>query len=145
MGFYYRQKNWHYSHVLFLACTQSTASGVLHAFSRILLMDCAPSGKEGVFAAWFSWVRMFGAFVGFVIGSSGVGNVNRPFGAAFAAAVVGIVGLIFSNVSSYGGAVAAGHVYRRHETGSPTSGLKDAVSAKGKGDLGETQEQSMEV
>ncbi|KAI3694327.1 hypothetical protein L1987_77291 [Smallanthus sonchifolius] len=116
MGYYYRQKNWHYNHVLFLAATQSTGSGVLHAFSRILLMDCAPSGKEGVFAAWFSWVRMFGAFVGFVIGTSGVGNINRSFGAAFAGAVVGVVVLVFSNVSSYGGAVAAGHVRKRGET-----------------------------
>ncbi|KAJ0559915.1 putative MFS transporter superfamily [Helianthus annuus] len=119
MGYYYRNNNWHFNHVVFLAATQSVASGVLHAFSRILLMDCAPSGKEGVFAAWFSWIRMFGAFGGFVIGSSGVGNINRAFGAAFAAAVVGIVVLIFSNVSSYGGAVAAGHVRKRRETGSP--------------------------
>ncbi|KAI3713702.1 hypothetical protein L1987_72288 [Smallanthus sonchifolius] len=135
MGFYYRKQNWHNNHVLFLAAAQSIASGVLHAHSRILLMDCAPSGKEGVFAAWFSWVRMFGAFVGFAIGSSGVGNINRSFGAAFVAAVVGIVGLIFSNVSSYGGAVAAGHVRKRRERDSPVRGSNEV----------ETRDRSMEV
>lgn len=135
---------WHNNHVLFLVAAQSIASGVLHAHSRILLMDCAPSGKEGVFAAWFSWIRMLGAFVGFAIGSSGVGNVNRSFGTAFVAAVVGIIGLIFSNVSSYGGAVAAGHVRRRRETDSPVRGSNDVVNGEGKGDL-ETLDRSMEV
>ncbi|KAK1438342.1 hypothetical protein QVD17_04150 [Tagetes erecta] len=144
MGFYYRKSIWHTNHVLFLVAAQSIASGVLHAHSRILLMDCAPSGKEGVFASWFSWVRMLGAFVGFAIGSSGVGNVNRSFGTAFVAAVVGIVGLIFSNVSSYGGAVAAGHVRRRREMDSPVRGSNGVVKVEGKGDL-ETQDRSMEV
>ncbi|KAI3727978.1 hypothetical protein L6452_16602 [Arctium lappa] len=139
MGFYHRHESWRNSHVLFLAAAQSIASGVLHAYSRILLMDCAPSGNEGVFAAWFSWVRMLGAFVGFAVGSSGSGNINRSFGAAFAAAVVGIVGLVFSNVSSYGGAVAAGHVHKRRETGSPVGGSNDVVKeAKG-------QDRSIEV
>ncbi|KAI3680052.1 hypothetical protein L2E82_50789 [Cichorium intybus] len=144
MGFYYRLETWHHGHVLFLAALQSIASGVLHAYSRILLMDCAPSGKEGVFAAWFSWVRMLGAFVGFAIGSSGVGNINRSFGAAFAAAVVGIVALIFSNVSSYGGAVAAGHVHKRSET--PVHrGSNDVVNVRGNGDSDERQDRSIEV
>ncbi|XP_076924220.1 uncharacterized protein LOC143586592 [Bidens hawaiensis] len=145
MGFYYRNENWHNNHVLFLAAAQSVASGVLHAHSRILLMDCAPSGKEGVFAAWFSWVRMLGAFVGFAIGTSGVGNINRSFGAAFVAAVVGIVALIFSNVSSYGGAVAAGHVQRRFEVESPVRRSSDVVKVGGKGDLEGRQDRSMEV
>ncbi|KVH95132.1 hypothetical protein Ccrd_002771 [Cynara cardunculus var. scolymus] len=145
MGFYHRHESWHNSHILFFAASQSIASGVLHAYSRILLMDCAPSGNEGVFAAWFSWVRMLGAFVGFAIGSSGTGNINRSFGTAFAAAIVGIVALIFSNVSSYGGAVAAGHVHKRRETGSPVRGSDDIVNAKGKGDSEEPQDRSIEV
>ncbi|KAJ0446141.1 putative MFS transporter superfamily [Helianthus annuus] len=145
MGFYYRKENWHNNHVLVLAAAQSIASGVLHAHSRILLMDCAPAGREGVFAAWFAWVRMLGAFVGFAIGSSGVGNVNRSFGAAFVAAVIGIVALIFSNVSSYGGAVAAGHVRKRRETESPVRGSKDVAKVEGKEDLEGTQDRSMEV
>ncbi|KAL4570435.1 hypothetical protein LXL04_026087 [Taraxacum kok-saghyz] len=143
IGFYYRLDKWHNSHVLFLAASQSIASGVLHAYSRILLMDCAPSGKEGVFAAWFSWVRMLGAFVGFAVGSSGVGNINRSFGAAFVAAVVGVVALIFSNVSSYGGAVAAGHVHKRSET--PVRGFNDVVNVKGKEDSDNPQDRSIEV
>ncbi|PWA52621.1 major facilitator superfamily domain-containing protein [Artemisia annua] len=144
MGFYYRRKNWRNSHVLFLAAAQSIASGVLHAYSRILLMDCAPTGKEGVFAAWFSWVRMFGAFVGFAIGSSGVGSINRSFGAAFVAAVIGIVALIFSNVSSYSGAVAAGHVHKRGDVHIRAS---DAMTSKikEKESLEESQDRSLEV
>ncbi|XP_076906578.1 uncharacterized protein LOC143562732 [Bidens hawaiensis] len=147
MGYYYREHHWHFNHVMFLAAVQSVASGVLHAYSRILLMDCAPAGKEGVFAVWFSWVRMFGAFVGFVIGSSGVGNINRSFGAAFAVAVVGIVGLIFSNVSSYGGAVAAGHVHKRRETGLPVPvrGSEDLAGGKVRRDSEGTQDRSIEV
>ncbi|KAJ9549749.1 hypothetical protein OSB04_022292 [Centaurea solstitialis] len=148
MGFYHRHESWHNGHVLFLAAAQSIAAGVLHAYSRILLMDCAPAGKEGAFASWFSWVRMLGAFVGFAIGSSGTGaNINRSFGGAFAAAVIGIVALVFSNVSSYGGAVAAGHVHKRRETGSPVPvrGSNDVVSAKGKGDSEDGQDRSMEV
>ncbi|KAL8266957.1 hypothetical protein R6Q59_004301 [Mikania micrantha] len=145
MGYYYRNANWHHNHVLFLAAVQSIASGVLHAHSRILLMDCAPSGKEGVFAAWFSWIRMLGAFVGFAIGSSGVGNMNRSFGAAFMAAVVGIVALIFSNVSSYGGAVAAGHVRKRRETDSPVLGWDEVVKVEEKGGLDGTKDRSIEA
>ncbi|GJY40655.1 putative major facilitator superfamily domain-containing protein [Tanacetum coccineum] len=102
-----------HGHVLFLAAAQSIAAGVLHAYSRILLIDYAPTSKEGVFAAWFSWMRMLGAFVGFAIGSSSVGSFNRSFGAAFVVAVIGIVALIFSNVSSYGREVAAGHEHKR--------------------------------
>ncbi|GJY64012.1 hexokinase-1-like protein isoform X1 [Tanacetum coccineum] len=43
------------------------------------------------------------------------GSFNRSFGAAFVAAVIGIVALIFSNVSSYGGEVAAGHEHKRSD------------------------------
>nr|GFA50576.1 putative major facilitator superfamily domain-containing protein [Tanacetum cinerariifolium] len=144
IGFYYRRENWRHGHVLFLAAAQSIAAGVLHAYSRILLMDCAPTGKEGVFAAWFSWVRMLGAFVGFAIGSSGVGSINRSFGAAFVAAVIGIVALIFSNVSSYAGAVAAGHVHKRGDVPVRAS---DALSSKIKEKeiSEESQDRSVEV
>ncbi|KAM7490966.1 hypothetical protein LguiA_033887 [Lonicera macranthoides] len=122
-GFYYRRANWHNHHVLIFAAVQSTATGVLHAFGRVLLLDCAPAGKEGVFSAWFSWIRALGTCLGFALATVGTGDINRSFGVAFCSGLVGIVVLIFGNISNFRGAIAAGHVREASEKGSPVYGL----------------------
>ncbi|KAK1368294.1 Interleukin-15 [Heracleum sosnowskyi] len=114
-GLYYRHKNWQSQHVLLFTAVQSTANGVLHAFGRNLLLDCSPPGKEGAFAAWFSWVRALGTCVGFTLATAGAGTIGRPFGVAFCASIFGILVLIFSNISNYEGAVAAGNVSEHSE------------------------------
>ncbi|KDO58815.1 hypothetical protein CISIN_1g042578mg, partial [Citrus sinensis] len=45
-GFYSKEKNWQRHHVLLFAAIQSTSAGFLHAFGRVLLLDCTPHGKE---------------------------------------------------------------------------------------------------
>ncbi|XP_074362511.1 uncharacterized protein LOC141702798 isoform X2 [Apium graveolens] len=114
-GLYYRHKNWQSQHVLLFTAVQGTASGVLHAFGRNLLLDCSPSGKEGAFAVWFSWVRALGTCVGFTLATAGAGTIARPFGVAFCASIFGILALIFSNISNFEGAVAAGNVSEHTE------------------------------
>ncbi|KAK3037650.1 hypothetical protein RJ639_030427 [Escallonia herrerae] len=129
-GFYYRNAVWQKYNVLFFAAVQSTATGVLHAFGRVLLLDCSPAGKEGIFSAWFSWVRAIGTCAGFAVASAGPANISRSFGVAFCTAIVGIVVLIFGNISNFGGAVAAGHLRDRSEKNSPVHGLDQGGDAK---------------
>ncbi|XP_051137784.1 uncharacterized protein LOC127256000 [Andrographis paniculata] len=109
-GFYYKGRVWDKSHLLLFAAIQGTATGLLHAYGRVLWVDCSPAGKEGAFSMWFSWARAVGACAGFAVATSIPGNVGRAFGAAFCGGVVGMVVLIFGNVSSFRGAKAAGHV-----------------------------------
>nr|CAD1831007.1 unnamed protein product [Ananas comosus var. bracteatus] len=61
----------------------------LHAFGRVLLLDCAPPGKEGAFAAWLAWARAAGAGVGFAVGSASPGRIGAAFGVAFLASLLG--------------------------------------------------------
>lgn len=53
-----------------------------------------------------------GACAGFTVATSIPGNVGRAFGASFCVGVVGMVVLIFGNISSVRGAKAAGHVIK---------------------------------
>ncbi|KAK9275246.1 hypothetical protein L1049_022508 [Liquidambar formosana] len=117
LGFYYRNKNWDTLHVLLVAGLQSTSVGLLHAFGRVLLLDCSPPGKEGAFSVWFSWVRAVGTCAGFAIASTIPGKIGSSLGIAFCTSVFGIVILIFGNVSNMGGAIDAGHVRHVGEDG----------------------------
>lgn len=110
IGFYYRKNNWQNQHVLVLAAVQSMATGLLHAFGRVLLLDCSPAGKEGAFSLWFSWVRAIGTLTGFAVASVGHGNIDRSFEVAFWSTIVGVLVLTFGNISNLGGATAAGLV-----------------------------------
>ncbi|XP_008813158.2 uncharacterized protein LOC103723864 [Phoenix dactylifera] len=124
LGFYYKDKKWEPVHMVLVVLLQSTAAGVLHAFGRVLLLDCSPAGKEGAFSAWLAWVKAAGAFAGFAAGSAAPGNAGKAFGAAFLGSFVGVVVLIFGNVSNLGGVVAAGHVKEEErEDGTPACGL----------------------
>lgn len=134
-GFYFRKKNWHGAHIFLFAAIQSTATGLLHAFGRVLLMDCSPAGKEGVFSAWFSWVRSVGLFAGFTFALAVPHDVGRSFGIGFLCATLGIIALIFGNVDNFGGAVAAGTVRDDGEKGSPVHGLDNGGRGETKGTL----------
>ncbi|XP_004300165.1 PREDICTED: uncharacterized protein LOC101309451 [Fragaria vesca subsp. vesca] len=127
-GFYFRGSPWQQHHVLFFAVLQSTSTGVLHAYGRALLMDCSPSGKEGAFSTWFSWMRGLGMCVGFAIASSFPGNVRASFGMSFCTTICGMVILIFGNISDFGGAKAAGHVRgdKYDHQASPVAGVDTA-------------------
>ncbi|KAJ3690912.1 hypothetical protein LUZ61_020076 [Rhynchospora tenuis] len=109
-GFYYKDRRWGAVQVVFVSLIQSAASGLLQAFGRVLLLDCAPAGKEGAFASWLAWTRAAGALLGFAVGSASPGHVGGAFGGAFLGSFLGIVALVFGNVSNVGGLVAAGHV-----------------------------------
>ncbi|KAK6947339.1 hypothetical protein RJ641_000812 [Dillenia turbinata] len=123
-GFYYRGSIWKNQHVLFFAAIQSLATGVLHAFGRVLLLDCTPPGKDGAFSIWYSWVRAIGTCAGFALASAIPGNIQKTFGTVFCISIIGIVVLIFGNISNLGGAVAAGHVREEFdEKRSPVHGL----------------------
>lgn len=127
-GFYFRADNWGKQFVLFFAAIHSTSTGVLHAFGRVLLVDCSPAGEEGRFCIWFSWLKALGTFAGFAVAAGVPGKIGTCFGIAFWSAVLGIVLFIFGNISDFGGAVDAGHVtdhdsYR--ERGSPAHGITD--------------------
>ncbi|XAR70705.1 hypothetical protein NMG60_11027656 [Bertholletia excelsa] len=133
IGFYYHGENWTNRHVLILAAVQSVGTGLLHSFGRVLLLDCSPAEKEGAFAAWFSWARAVGTCAGFAVASAGHGGIVRSFGAGFFATIVGMAVLIFGNVSSFGGAVDAGHLKERREEGLPARGLDwDESEVEGK-------------
>ncbi|CAK9153269.1 unnamed protein product [Ilex paraguariensis] len=145
-GYYFRHENWHNRHLLLFAAVQSTATGLSHAFGRVLLLDCSPAGKEGAFSAWFSWVRAVGTCVGFAVASPGsTGYINRSFGVAFCTAIVGILVLIFGNISNFGGALAAGHVRENSEMGSPARGLDDVVEVKEPEIVGKPHEEETET
>lgn len=130
MGFYYREKNWPRHHVLLFAAIQSTSAGLLHAFGKFLLLDCTPNGKEGAFSVWHSWVKALGTCSGFAVASAISGNVSTAFGLAFLAATIGILILIFGNISDVGGAMAAGHLREDSAKGSPVPGLDTSIIIK---------------
>ncbi|KAF7809441.1 putative transmembrane protein [Senna tora] len=120
-GFYFSDTHWKWRHLLVFGAIQSTSNGVLHAFGRILVLDCAPSGKEGAFSIWFAWIRAIGLCAGFAVGSGVPGRIRPPFGASFCTALAGIVVLLFGNVSDVGGAEAAGNVVEDSERESHVS------------------------
>ncbi|KAH0974609.1 hypothetical protein GBA52_016508 [Prunus armeniaca] len=129
-GFFFEGSVWKQHHVLLFAAVQSTSAGLLHAFGRVLLMDCSPPGKEGAFSAWFSWTKALGTCAGFAVASAIPGNVSTSFGLSFITAVCGVLVLIFGNISDSGGAKAAGHVrHDSEEGGSPVQGLDAAATA----------------
>ncbi|KAK8516447.1 hypothetical protein V6N13_097734 [Hibiscus sabdariffa] len=109
VGFQFREHNWQRHHIMIFAALQSTSTGLMHAFARVLVMDCSPAGKEGAFAMWFSWVKMVGTCLGFAVASgAAAGNVGTSFGIAFCTAAVAMVISIYGNISDVAGAVAAG-------------------------------------
>ncbi|KAJ3672586.1 hypothetical protein LUZ60_007307 [Juncus effusus] len=109
-GFYFKNHRWGAVQVILVVMVQSAASGLLQAFGRVLLLDCAPAGKEGAFGCWLAWVRAAGALLGFAVGSASPGHVGGAFGAAFLGSFLGLVVLVFGNVSNLGGLESAGHV-----------------------------------
>ncbi|KAE8677527.1 putative Extensin-3 precursor [Hibiscus syriacus] len=109
VGFQFREDNWQRHHIFIFAALQSTSTGLMHTFARVLVMDCSPAGKEGTFAMWFSWVKMVGTCLGFAVASgAAAGNVGTSFGIAFCTAAVAMVVSIYGNISDVAGAVAAG-------------------------------------
>ncbi|XP_016441670.1 uncharacterized protein LOC107767263 [Nicotiana tabacum] len=129
-GFYYHHQNWNKVHILVLAAVQSTATGILHAFGRVLWLDCSPAGKEGAFSVWFSWTRALGTCAGFALASVFPGQISKLFGIAFCAAILGKIILIFGNISNFAGAKAAGHVKEHSEKGSPMTALGSGAEMK---------------
>ncbi|KAL0329890.1 UNVERIFIED_CONTAM: hypothetical protein Sradi_4975700 [Sesamum radiatum] len=123
-GFYYQGSTWGIGHLLLFAAIQGTSTGLLHAFGRVLWLDCSPAGKEGAFSVWFSWARALGACAGFALATAMPGDVGKAFGVSFCAGLVGMIVLIFGNISSFRGAKAAGHVIKS-EKNSPVHGLDD--------------------
>lgn len=99
--------------MLVLTLFQSTSTGILHAFGRVLLLDCSPYGKEGAFSTWFMLMKVLGTGLGFTIASVSPGNIGVSFGVAFFTSIAAMGGLIFGNVSDFDGAVGAGHVVDR--------------------------------
>lgn len=100
--------------MLALTFFQSTSAGILHAFGRVLLLDCSPYGEEGAFSTWFVLIKVLGTGLGFTIAAVAPGNIGVSFGVAFFASVAAMVVLIFGNVSDLDGAVAAGNVEEDH-------------------------------
>ncbi|XP_015963213.1 uncharacterized protein LOC107487133 [Arachis duranensis] len=125
-GFYFGHSHWKWGHLVVFGAIQSTAAGILHAFGRVLVLDCAPSGKEGAFSIWYAWMRAAGLCVGFTVGSVAPGHIRTSFGAAFCTAIVAIVVLLFGNISDIGGAAAAGHVKDDLDRGSPVPDTKES-------------------
>lgn len=126
-GFYYKEMNWRRGHLMFFAALQSTAAGLLHAFGRVLVLDCSPYGMEGALSVWYSWVRESGTLLGFAVATSIPGKIGQSLGTSFIMGVVAMLVLIFGNVSSVEGAKAAGNL--REETsasGSSVHGLDSA-------------------
>ncbi|CAN0910182.1 hypothetical protein LINGRAHAP2_LOCUS26150 [Linum grandiflorum] len=109
-GFYYRAGIWQKGVVLAFAAVQGTSAGLLHAFQRVLLTDCSPPGKEGVFAAWFEWCRTAGTFVGFTVAAALPGEISTSLAVTFLTSVAGMVVLVYGHISDSGGATAAGHL-----------------------------------
>jgi len=97
-GFYFWNSHWKLSHILIFGGVQSIGSGLLHAFGRVLILESAPNGKEGVFCVWYGWIRAAGLCLGFTVASVVPGQIKTSFGAAFVAALVGIIVLLFGNV-----------------------------------------------
>ncbi|CAA2976296.1 major facilitator superfamily domain-containing [Olea europaea subsp. europaea] len=130
-GFYFHKQNWQIKHLLVFAAVQSTASGLLHAFGRLLWLECSPAGKEGTFSVWFSWVRGLGTCAGFALATAAPGNIGRSFGVAFWAGITGMVILIFANITSLEAAKAAGLVMEDSEKASQAYGWDDGIDMQG--------------
>ncbi|XP_047975213.1 uncharacterized protein LOC125217733 [Salvia hispanica] len=111
-GFYYRDAAWGESHLFFFAAVQGTSAGLMHAFGRVLWLDCSPRGREGAFSVWYSWARVVGACAGFGLATAMPGDIGKAFGVSFCTGVVGMIVVIFGNISSLGGAEEAGHVVK---------------------------------
>ena len=127
MGFSHKNNTWQRQNVLGLAVLQGTSAGLSHAFGRVLIIDCSPQGKEGVFSSWFSWGRALGSCIGFAVASTIPGNVRTSFGVAFCTAISGAILLIYGNISDFGGAMAARLVSEEYgQEGSPVAGLDTA-------------------
>ncbi|KAI3843509.1 hypothetical protein MKX03_016218 [Papaver bracteatum] len=123
-GFYFKNKNWNHVHLSILVAFQSLSVGVLHAFGLVLLLDCTPPNKEGVFSVWFAWTRAVGTCIGFIFSSAFFDKVGVTFGIAFCSVIAGMIVLVLGKVSHFSGAVAAGHVVEEEdvvmsEKGSP--------------------------
>ncbi|KAK9148452.1 hypothetical protein Scep_007209 [Stephania cephalantha] len=121
LGFYYRQANWQRPHILLTVAMQSTATAILHAFGRVLLLDCTPAGKEGSFSAWYAWMRAAGTCAGFAVVAVYPNDISKLFSISFLASIAGILVLIFGKISNSAGAVAAGHIME--DKGSEVSSL----------------------
>ncbi|KAL5862003.1 hypothetical protein ACOSQ4_003299 [Xanthoceras sorbifolium] len=121
VGYHFKENKWEKQHILVFAGIHSTCTGLLHAFGRVLLLDCSPHGREGAFSLWFSWVKTLGTCAGFALASAFPGNISASFRIAFCTAVIGIFTLIFGNISDVGGAKAAGVVVHQDSSdkGSP--------------------------
>lgn len=127
MGFYFRNLSWDKGHVFVFAALQGISAGILHGFGRVLMLDCMPPGREGGFSMWYSWVKGLGTWVGFVVASTVGGDiVTASFGVAFWSGVIGIIMLVFGNLSDVGGAMAAGNLTEQNERGSSVT-LKDTM------------------
>jgi hypothetical protein len=109
-GFYFKSHRWRAAHIIVIALVQSTANGILYSFGRILLLDASPPGKEGAFSVWYAFVRCTGAMIGYAAASAGPGRAGGSFAAAFLGSFLGIIVLIFGNVSNIGALKAAGHL-----------------------------------
>ncbi|KAJ0110857.1 hypothetical protein Patl1_03622 [Pistacia atlantica] len=130
VGYCFRNHNWENQHILLFAAIQSTSTGLLHAFGRVLLLDCSPGGKEGAFSIWLSWVKAIGTCAGFAVASAVPGDIHTCFKVTFCTAVIGNLVLIFGNISDFGGAKAAGLLREDSERGSPVSGLDTSIIIK---------------
>ncbi|VAH99367.1 unnamed protein product [Triticum turgidum subsp. durum] len=137
-GFYFKSHRWRAAHIIIIALVQSTANGILYSFGRILLLDASPPGKEGAFAIWYAYVRCMGAMIGFAVASAGPGRAGGSFAAAFLGSFLGIIVLIFGNVSNVGALKAAGHLKgmedekRIGEKGEGMSAVADSGESRGR-------------
>ncbi|KAL3844439.1 hypothetical protein ACJIZ3_001842 [Penstemon smallii] len=105
-GFYYRTNIWSKNQMLIFAAVQGSAT-------------------EGAFSVWFSWARAIGACAGFALSTAMPGNVGKTFGVSFCAGIVGMIVLIFGNISSFRGAKAAGHVIKSEKSSPVLQGIDE--------------------
>ncbi|KAL2333946.1 hypothetical protein Fmac_015159 [Flemingia macrophylla] len=130
-GFYFGNRNWKWGHLMVFGAIQGTASGLLHTFGRVLVLETAesaPCGEESGFSVWYSWVRSVGLCGGFTMGAVLPGRVKTSFGAAFCSALVAILVLLFGNVSDSGH--GRGVVREGGETGSHDAAATAALDLK---------------
>ncbi|KAJ8754357.1 hypothetical protein K2173_002808 [Erythroxylum novogranatense] len=132
-AFYFRGKIWERHHIMTFAGLQSTSVGLLYAFGRVVLLDCTPHGKEGVFSAWLSWIRSFGTCAGFTVAAAMPKNTGTCLAISFWSAVAGGLFLIYSNISDTGGARRAWNLIEEgDEFGSPVQGLDNTTAEPSK-------------
>ncbi|XP_073301787.1 uncharacterized protein [Primulina huaijiensis] len=144
-GFYYKTSIWSTGSILVFAAIQGSSAGLLHAFGRVLWLDCSPVGKEGAFSVWFSWARALGACAGFALATVLPGNIGKTFGVSFCAGIIGMIIVIFGNISSFRGAKAAGHVIRS-ENSSPLHQHEDCSDyTKGSATMEDPTHRKVEV